>query len=83
MVYFRTYLEHNIWLRMNNKQVKYRTGFLVPRNNFLVGMGSVLNLMGNYFEYNYSKSDFAADNKALISDWLNVGNDFQMVLIEL
>lgn len=48
-----------------------------------VGMGSVLNLMGNYFEYNYSKSDFAADNKALISDWLNVGNDFQMVLIEL
>jgi len=62
---------------MNKKNVKYRTDFLLPRNNFWIGMGSVLNLAGSYFDYNYSKSDLDADRKALISDWLNVGDDMK------
>jgi hypothetical protein len=51
------------------KMKKFSSDFLLPRNNFFVGMGSVLNLGGNYFEYNTSKSDIEADKKALSSDW--------------
>ncbi len=59
---------------------KFSSDFLLPRNNFFVGMGSVLNLGGNYFEYNTSKSDIEADKKALSSDWQNVGNDIKTAL---
>ena len=40
-------------------------------------MGSILNLAGSYFEYNYSKSDNEADLKALNSDLDNVGEDIR------
>jgi hypothetical protein len=62
------------------KKKKFSSDFLLPRNNFFVGMGSVLNLGGNYFEYNTSKSDIEADKKALSSDWWNVGNDIKTAL---
>ena len=61
---------------MNNK-TKYRTTFLLPKNNFWVGFGSVLNIAGSYFDYNYSNSDVDADKKALFSDWFMVGEDFK------
>ena len=57
---------------------KYKTDFLLPKNNFWVGLGSLLNIAGSYFDYNYSKSDIEADNKALLSDWFNVGNDINV-----
>lgn len=57
---------------MNNLQ---KTDFLLPKNNFWIGIGSVLNLFGGNFEYNYSKTENDADYKALTSDWLNVGKD--------
>lgn len=59
---------------MNNKN---RTDFLLPRNSFLIGLGSVLNLFGSYFEYNYSESDQEADTKATKSDWEVVGQDMK------
>ena len=62
---------------MNKKRAKYGTDFLLPKNNFFVGLGSVLNLAGSYFEYNYSKSEKEADYKAIYSDWQNIGNDFR------
>lgn len=62
---------------MNKKRVKYRTDFLLPRNNFLIGLGSALNIAGAYFDYNYSKSEKEADFKAIASDWQNVGDDFR------
>ena len=62
---------------MKKRKLKYKTDFLLPKNNFLVGMGTVLNLAGSYFEYNYSKSDSEADLKALSSDWDNVGEDIR------
>jgi hypothetical protein len=62
------------------KKNRFRTDFLLPKNNFFIGMGSVLNLKGNYFEYNTSKSDLEADRNALFSDWWNVGNDMDTVL---
>ena len=43
-------------------------------------MGSVLNISGRYFEFNYSKSPQEADFNALASDWNMVGQDFRQVL---
>lgn len=54
-----------------------KTDFLLPNNNFLIGLGSVLNIVGSYFEYNYSSSSEEADLKALESDWQNVGGDIK------
>lgn len=62
------------------KKKKFSTDFLLPKNNFFVGMGSVLNLAGNYFEYNTSSSEVEADKKALYSDWWNVGNDIDSIM---
>ena len=62
---------------MKKRKIEYKTDFLLPKNDFLVGLGSVLNIAGSYFDYNYSKSAADADRKALISDWMNVGDDFK------
>jgi hypothetical protein len=40
-------------------------------------MGSVLNISGNYFPFNYSKSDEDADKKAIQSDWAIIGQDIE------
>lgn len=62
---------------MNKKKIKYRTNFLLPKNDFLVGLGNVLNISGSYFDYNYSKSEKEADYKAIFSDWENIGEDIR------
>jgi hypothetical protein len=62
---------------MNKKRAKYRTDFLLPKNNFFVGLGNVLNIAGAYFDYNTSKSETEADFKAMYSDWQNIGDDFR------
>lgn len=64
---------------MKKDKIKFRTDFLLPKNNFFVGLGSVLNLAGSYFEYEYSKSANEADLKALTSDWGNVGEDMRQI----
>lgn len=48
---------------------------LLPRNNFMIGLGSIMNLRGSYFGYSYSKTAQEADEKALRSDWEAVGED--------
>lgn len=55
-----------------------KTSFLLPKGGFLVGMGSVFNIAGNYFRYNSSESAEVADYKALCSDWSNVGSDIEV-----
>lgn len=45
-------VEHN----MKKRKTIFKTDFLLPKNNFFVGLGSVLNIAGSYFDYNYSKS---------------------------
>ena len=59
-----------------NKQYKYRTDFLTA-NSFLIGMGSVFNIAGDYFIYNRSKSEAEADFLALLNDWSMVGQDIK------
>ena len=53
------------------------TDFLTPINNFWIGFGSVINISGNHFLFNYSNSDNEADLKAIKSDWINVGRDIE------
>jgi hypothetical protein len=60
---------------MKKRSIKYKTDHLLPKNNFWVGLGSILNIAGSYFDYNYSKSGYEADLKALMSDWENIGED--------
>ncbi|AZI68266.1 hypothetical protein EIB71_02410 [Kaistella daneshvariae] len=52
-----------------------KTTILFPRKNFLVGMGSILNIRGQYFDYSLSKSGREADGRALKSDWEMIGKD--------
>ena len=55
---------------------KYYTDYLVA-NSFKIGLGSIFNLEGNYFDYNYASSDKEADFIALLNDWLVVGQDIE------
>ena len=58
-----------------SKKKSLRTLFLCTDNNFIIGMGSVLNVAGNYFEFATSRDALSADLKALASDWEMIGND--------
>lgn len=55
---------------------KYCTDFLFATPSYITGAGSVLNLSGNYYEFNTSPSGEIADMRALESDWGMVGQDF-------
>ena len=60
----------------------FRSDFLFPDTNFITGMGSVLNIAGNYFDLATSKNDTIADLKALRADWGVIGQDVSEVLTE-
>lgn len=65
---------------MNRKNM-YQTDFLTA-NSFVIGMGSVFNLAGNYFDFNYSSSPEEADEIAIASDWHIVGEDIKQAISE-
>lgn len=58
-----------------NKLKKYRTDFLFPKSSFLIGMGSILNINGSYYNFKTSKTATEADFKAVESDWGVTGQD--------
>ncbi len=58
-----------------NKERKFKTDFLFSTSSFIAGIGSIFNISGNYFDFNYSQSGHEADAKAIFSDWGMVGND--------
>jgi hypothetical protein len=62
---------------------KYKTNFLVPNTSFLIGMGSIMNIQGNYFDFNYSDTLEEADSKAIENDWGVVGNDLRRAINKL
>ena len=62
-----------------NKKNMYQTDFLTA-NSFVIGMGSVFNLAGNYFEYNYSRTPEEADEIAIASDWQIIGEDIKQAI---
>ncbi|MEN5058457.1 hypothetical protein [Sphingobacterium kitahiroshimense] len=56
---------------------------LMPKNTFLVGLGSIFNIGGQYFEYNTSESANETDTKALLNEWRNVGESVKEAESEL
>lgn len=54
---------------------KYKTGYLFPRPSIIQGVGSIINIAGNHFHFNYSKTEEDADSNAIENDWGMVGND--------
>jgi hypothetical protein len=63
-------------------QKRYRTDFLFVNPSFTMGLGSILNIEGNYFHFNYSENAEQADTKALESDWGMVGQDIEYAIEE-
>lgn len=64
---------------MNRIRNYYRTDFLYPKLNMLTGMGSIFNLAGKYFNFNYSD---CPDKKAIESDWGVIGIDITKAIQE-
>ncbi len=70
----KSYGFHNI-KSSRNKPRGYHTAFLFTSNRYWTAIGSLINLRGNYFDFNYSKSGFEADRKANFHDWMAVYSD--------
>jgi hypothetical protein len=62
------------------KRRRYKTNVLFPKTSLLDGFGSIMNVAGNYFRFNYSESGEEADNKAIANDWGVVGDDIRNVI---
>jgi len=62
------------------KQKRYTTGFLFSNPSFLSGAGTVMNLAGNYYEFNSSETGFEADEKAIENDFRMIGQDIYDVI---
>ncbi len=58
-----------------SKFTNVKTTRILPRKSFLIGIGSILSLNGNYYSYKTSKSGIEADMEALSNDWKMVGKD--------
>ena len=65
-------------LKMHNGK-RYKTDFLFSSPSFWNGVGSVFNIRGNYYLFNYSPSGKEADLRALESDWGMVKQDFENI----
>ena len=61
------------------KQKRYTTGFLFSTPSFLAGAGTVINLAGNFYEFNSSDSGFEADENAIENDFRMIGQDISDV----
>ena len=57
------------------RQKKYTSGFLFSTPSFLTGAGTVINLAGNYYNFNYSDSNGDADRLAIEDDFRMIGQD--------
>lgn len=68
---------------LKNMNGDIKTDFLTATSTFLIGMGSVLNVGGNYFSYNTSATAEEADRIALASDWAITGQDIRNELDQL
>jgi len=58
------------------------TDFLVSTPNFKTGFGSVMNIAGNYYQFNQSKNGSESDALALFMDWASVGEDVREAIDE-
>ena len=56
------------------------TTFLTSDSDFVTGMGSAVNLGGNFYDFNYAESSQLADIRAMRADWAMIGKDVAVVL---
>ncbi len=59
------------------KLKQYRTNRLFHRTSFIDGIGSIINVAGNYYDFNYTGSDEETDAKAIENDWGMIGDDIR------
>lgn len=55
------------------KQKRFTTGFLFSTPSFLSGAGTVMNISGNYYDFNSSETGSEADKKAIENDFRMIG----------
>lgn len=67
---------------MKNENEDFCTDFLFADTSIVAGAGSVINVFGNYYDFNYSKSEEEADIKAIKCDWYMIGKDIRKALRE-
>lgn len=53
------------------------TDFLYSQGSFMIGFGSVANVPGNYYDFNYSSSEEEADRRAVACDWKMIQMDME------
>lgn len=70
-------------LNISKNQGCYRTDFLFPNPSFLKGMGTVMNLRGNYYSWNQSNTPEEADARGLKCDWAIIGEDIRSAFAQL
>ena len=51
------------------------TDFLFSKSTFVSGFGSAFNVVGNYYEFNYSTTEEEADHRAIQCDWEMIAKD--------
>jgi len=64
-------------------KTRNESDFLFPTPTFLTGAGTVLNLAGNYYDFNGSKTDFEADCKAIRNDFAMIGQDMEDAMLKI
>lgn len=62
------------------KQKRYITGFLFSTPSLLSGAGTVINMAGNYYNFNSSNSGSEADQLAISNDFNMIGQDIYDVI---
>lgn len=63
-----------------SRECIYRTDFLFSSSDIITGFATILNLQGNFFDYNYSHSAEEADNRAIECDWALIAQDLKDAL---
>ncbi len=65
---------------MKKRYLRHKNSIIISSRlystpSFLIGLGSIFNLAGDYFNFNYSKTGCEADAKAIKKDWIVVGKN--------
>lgn len=58
----------------------YMTDFLFAKPSILEGAARTIDLFGVLQVYNISDTPIEADQKAIMADWLAIGNDFKKAI---
>jgi len=61
----------------------YKSDFLVVTPSAFHGVGTVMNVAGNYYRFNSSENESEADYRAIGNDWKIVGQDLRVILDKL